>query len=97
MRARRVLAVVVPAVGLAVALVGAPAEQALAQDNSAGTISIGGSIADTVAGAVSGIASASEASGGVQATHSELDFGDQEGLAIADSSGGNHNLGANSK
>ena len=96
-RARRMLAVIVPAVGLAVALVGAPAEHALAQDNSGGTINIGGSIADTVAGAVSGIASPSHASGGVQTSHSEMDFGDDEGLAIADGSGGNHNTGATSK
>lgn len=96
-RMRGILAVVVPAAGLAVALVGAPAEQAFAQDNSAGTISIGGSIADTVAGAVSGIASPSHASGGVQSSHSEMSLGDDEGLAIADGSGGNHNMGATSK
>jgi hypothetical protein len=95
---RRILAVAVPAVGLAVALMGAiPADNALAQRDSAGTISIGGSIADTVAGAVSGISSSSDASGGVQSSHSELDFGDQEGLAISDSSGGNHNTAADSK
>jgi hypothetical protein len=98
-RARGILAVVVPAVGLAIALVGAaPAQQALAQDNSGGTINIGGSIADTVAGAVSGIATGGgTASGGVQTEHNELDFGDDEGVAISDASGGNHNAGATRK
>jgi hypothetical protein len=98
-RARGILAVVVPAVGLAIALVGAaPAQHALAQDSSGGTINIGGSIADTVAGAVSGIATGGgSASGGVQTEHNELSFGDQEGVAISDASGGNHNTGATRK
>jgi hypothetical protein len=98
-RARGILAVVVPAIGLAIALVGAaPAQQALAQDSSGGTINIGGSIADTVAGAVSGIATGGgTASGGVQTEHNELDFGDDEGVAISDASGGNHNAGATRK
>ena len=53
-RARRVLLVGVPAVGLAVAMVGvAPAQQAFAQESSGGSINIGGSIAATVAAAVS--------------------------------------------
>ena len=57
-RARRVLLVGVPAVGLAVAMVGvAPAQQAFAQESSGGSINIGASIAATVASAVSGIAS----------------------------------------
>lgn len=97
-RMRRVLAVVVPAAGLALALSGvAPVEQAYAQQNGGGTINIGGSIADTVAGAVSGISSSSNASGGVQSTHSEMNFGDDEGLAISDASGGNTNVSATNK
>ncbi len=96
------LVVAVPAVALAVALLGAiPAEPAFAQDNSAGTISIGGSvsdIADTVAGAVSGIATGGgSASGGTSSEHTEASFGEQEGVAISDASGGNHNLSAKSK
>ena len=55
-RARRVLLIGVPAVGLAVAMVGvAPAQQALAQD-------IGADIAATVAAAVSTIATNSSSS-----------------------------------
>lgn len=97
-RVRGILAVAVPAAGLALALIGvAPGEQALAQQNEAGTITIGGSIADTVAGAVSGISSPSEASGGVQTSHSEMSFGDDEGLAVSDASGGNHNASATNK
>ena len=94
-RARRVLLVGVPAVGLAVAMVGiAPADQAFAQ-NTGGSISIGGDIADTVAAAVSGIATgSSSASGGVSSEHNELSFGEQEGLAISDASGGNSNVSA---
>ena len=53
-RARRVLLIGVPAVGLAVAMVGvAPAQQAFAQESSGGSINIGGNIAATVAAAVS--------------------------------------------
>jgi hypothetical protein len=97
-RVRSILAVAVPAVGLAVALAGVtPAETVLAQDNSAGTINIGGSIADTVAAAVSGIATSSQASGGVQVETSNLEFGEDEGLAISDASGGNNNVGATRK
>lgn len=97
-RMRRVLAVVVPAAGLALALAGAaPVEQANAQQNGGGTINIGGSIADTVAGAVSGISSSSNASGGVQSTNNEMNFGEQEGLAISDASGGNSNISATNK
>jgi hypothetical protein len=97
-RVRRVLAVVIPAAGLALALAGVSSvEPAFAQQNGGGTINIGGSIADTVSGAVSGISSSSNASGGVQSTHSEMNFGDQEGLAISDASGGNSNLSADNK
>jgi hypothetical protein len=97
-RVRGILAMVVPAAGLALALMSAaPAEQAVAQQNQAGTISIGGSIADTVAGAVAGISSSSDASGGVQSTHNEMSFGEEEGLAVSDASGGNTNVSATSK
>ena len=93
-RRRRRLA----ALGLAVALAGvAPAQSALAQDNSGSTISLGGSISDAVAGAVSGIATSSEAHGGVRVQHDEMAIGGDEGLAVADSSGGNHNAGVTSK
>lgn len=70
------------------------AEVATAQDNSGGTIDIGGSIADTVTGAVSGIAtnSGGTATGGTQVEHNEVHLGDQEGLAISDASGGNNNV-----
>jgi hypothetical protein len=97
-RARGMLAVAAPAVGLALALSAfAPAGQALAQQNAGGTINIGGNIANTVAGAVSGIASSSHASGGVQSSHSEMELGEQEGLAISDASGGNRNASVTSK
>jgi hypothetical protein len=97
-RMRRVLMIGVPAVGLAMGLMGAvPAQQAFAQ-SSGGSINIGGDIAGTVAAAVSGIAThsgSSTASGGVSSEHNELSFGEQEGLAISDASGGNHNASAN--
>ena len=86
-RARRVL----PAVGLAVAMVGvAPAQHAFAQD-----INIGGNIAATVAEAVSGIATNSEPStilGGLTTESNDLEFGEDEGTAVSDASGGNHNV-----
>lgn len=92
---RNMLAVAISAAGLAVALVGAaPAEQALAQQNSGSSINLGGSIADTVTGAVSGI---STTHGGSQTSHNEMYLGDQEGLAISDASGGNYNVGAEQK
>lgn len=92
---RRMLAVAISAAGLAVALVGAaPAGNALAQQNSGSSINLGGSIADTVAGAVSGI---STTHGGSQTSHNEMYLGDQEGLAISDASGGNYNVGAEQK
>jgi hypothetical protein len=93
------LVVAVPAVALAVALLGVvPAEPAFAQDNSGGTITIGGDIADSVAGAVAGIVTGGgSASGGDSVEHTEASFGEDEGLAIADASGGNRNLSAKSK
>lgn len=92
----RRLLVAVPVLGLAAALlVAAPAA---AQQSGGGTINIGGSIADTVAGAVSGIATGGgRASGGTQSEHNEMDIGGDEGLAISDASGGNSNQSANSK
>ena len=97
-RARRVLVVGVPAVGLAVSLMGAaPVDQVLAQQSGGGSINIGGSIADTVTAAVSGIATnsgSSSAHGGISVQHNEASFGEKEGTAISDASGGNHNLSA---
>ena len=95
------LVVAASAAALAVSLLGvAPAEQAFAQSNSGGTISIGGDIADTVAGAVSSISTGSgggTVSGGVSTERNEASFGEDEGVAISDASGGNHNLSAKSK
>jgi hypothetical protein len=103
-RARRVLLIGVPAVGLAVALVGVvPAQQAFAQDNSGGSISIGGDIAATVADAVSGIATDSDSGdifadvlGGISTESNDLEFGEDEGTAVSDASGGDHNVSENS-
>jgi len=94
-RARRVLVVGVPAVGLAVAMVGAaPAESAFAQDSD-----IGASIAATVAAAVSGIATdggdGSNAVGGISVQENNVDLGEQEGTAISDASGGSYNVAPN--
>jgi hypothetical protein len=92
-RARRVLLISVPAVGLAVAMIGvAPAQQAFAQD-------IGDDIAATVAGAVANIATHSSsgnttAVGGISTESNNLEFGEDEGLAVSDASGGNHNVSA---
>ena len=101
-RARRVLMVGVPAVGLAVTLVGAaPAETAQAQLED-----LGDNIASAVSGAVSGVATNSTTTSGgtvsgdtvtgatsVQQTDSSL--GEEEGTAVSDASGGNYNVGAN--
>ena len=69
-------------------------EIAEAQQNSGGTVDLGGSIADTVGGAVSSIATSGGGSvhGETRVEHNEIHLGDQEGLAIADSSGGNNNV-----
>jgi|SwirhirootsSR2_FD_contig_123_3604_length_616_multi_3_in_0_out_2_1 hypothetical protein len=55
---------------------------------------LGESIANTVSGAVSDIATNSDTSaiGGVSVEHSEVNLGEQTGLAIADASGGNNNI-----
>ena len=90
-RARRVLMVGVPAVGLAAAMVGvAPAGQAFAQDD------IGASIAAKVADAVSGISTNSGSgnttvAGSVSTESNALNLGEDEGTAVSDASGGNHN------
>jgi hypothetical protein len=89
-RARRVLLIGVPAVGLAVAMVGvAPAQQALAQD-------IGDEIAATVAAAVAAIDTNSSSGGtvigGVSTQSNTAEFGEDEGTALSDASGGNYNV-----
>jgi hypothetical protein len=85
--------------GAAAGALAVGAELAQAQDNSGGTISIGGgtdnlseSISGTVTNAVSGIASNSSASGGTSVERTEASFGEEEGVAIADASGGNNNV-----
>ncbi len=93
-RARRGLLVGVPAVGLAVAMVGiAPAGQAFAQED------IGASIAARVAEAVSSIATNSVggtgAVGGISVQNNDLQFGEGEGTSVSDASGGSHNVSEN--
>jgi hypothetical protein len=87
--ARRVLVIGVPSVGLAVAMVGvAPAQQAFAQD-------IGADIAATVADAVGNIATDSDGGtvlAGISFETNNLDFGEDEGTALSDASGGDHNV-----
>ncbi len=100
-RGRRALVIGVPAVGLALALVGvAPAQQVFAQESSGGSINIGGNIAATVADAVSPIATNSGSSttiGGLSVEHNDIQFGDDESTAISDASGGNHNVSEKSR
>jgi hypothetical protein len=101
-RARRVLMAGVPAVGLALAMIGvAPAQQAFAQESSGGSINIGGSISGTVAGAVSDIATHSSGDtttiGGISVENNTLEFGEDESTAIADASGGRHNVSEKSR
>ena len=65
-------------------------EIARAQDD------LGDSIANTVSSAVSSVATNSggggTVSGGESVERSEVDLGEEQGLAIADASGGNNNL-----
>jgi hypothetical protein len=75
------------------------AELAQAQDNEGGTITIGSDldglgdeIFSSVTNSVYGGSGETSASGGATVEHSELSFGEQEGLAIADASGGNNNV-----
>jgi hypothetical protein len=89
-RARRVLLIGVPAVGLAVAMVGVtPAQQALAQD-------IGDEIAATVAAAVADIDTNSSSGGtvigGISTQTNTAELGEDEGTAISDASGGDFNV-----
>jgi hypothetical protein len=89
-RARRVLLIGVPAVGLAVAMIGVtPAQQALAQD-------IGASIEATVAAAVADIATNSSSGGtvigGISTQSNTSELGEKEGTAISDASGGDFNV-----
>jgi hypothetical protein len=54
---------------------------------------LGDSIANTVSGAVSSVATNSgTVRGGESVELSEVNLGEQQGLAIADASGGNNNL-----
>ena len=86
--------------GAAAGALAVGAELAQAQDNSGGNITIGGggtddlseSISGTVTSAVSGIATNSSASGGTSVERTEASFGEEEGVAIADASGGNNNV-----
>ncbi len=85
--------------GAAAGALAVGAELAQAQENSGGNITIGGgtgdlseSISGTVTNAVSGIATNSSASGGTSVERSEVSLGEQEGVAIADASGGNNNV-----
>jgi hypothetical protein len=89
-RARRVLLIGVPAVGLAVAMIGVtPAQQVLAQD-------IGDEIAATVAAAVADIDTNSSSGGtvigGISTQSNTAEFGEDEGTALSDASGGNYNV-----
>jgi hypothetical protein len=88
-RARRVLLIGVPAVGLAVAMIGVtPAQQALAQD-------IGASIEATVAAAVADIATNSSGGtviGGISTQSNTAELGEDQGTAISDASGGDFNV-----
>jgi hypothetical protein len=89
-RGRRVLLIGVPAVGLAVAMVGVtPVQQALAQD-------IGDEIAATVAAAVADIDTNSSSGGtvigGISTQTNTAELGEDEGTAISDASGGDFNV-----
>ena len=78
------------AAGAAVGAVAVGTEIAQAQDD------LGASIANSVTGAVSSIATNSSSGGdvfgGVSTETSSVDLGEQTGLAIADASGGNNNV-----
>ena len=65
-----------------------------AQENSGGTIDLGGSIESTVNDAVSSVSTNSGGTvvGGTQVEHNEISLGEQQGLAISDASGGDHNV-----
>jgi hypothetical protein len=90
MQTRRITALVGGAAGALAAGFGL----ARAQENSGGTVDLGSSIEETVSGAVSSIATNSGGTvvGGTQVEHSEISLGEQQGLAISDASGGDHNV-----
>ncbi len=75
-------------------------ETAQAQESSGGLDGLGDSIASTVTNAVSGIAtnsssgtsSSSGVSGETSVESDEISLGEQQGLAIADASGGDNNV-----
>ena len=62
-------------------------EIAQAQDQD-----LGARISSAVTNSVSSIDTNSSASGGVSVESSEVNLGEQQGLAIADASGGNNNV-----
>src|SRR5262245_20225177 len=84
----------------------AGAELAQAQDDSGSNVDLGGSIANTVTNAVSGVSTGGNSGGTItgggssggtitgatRVEHSEMSLGDQEGVAISDASRGNHNV-----
>jgi hypothetical protein len=90
----------------AAGVLGAWAQIAQAQDHSGSNVDLGGSIRDTVNGAVSGAApsgnsggtitgggsSGGTVTGSTHVEHNEVSLGDQEGVAISDASGGNSNV-----
>jgi hypothetical protein len=57
--------------------------------NSGGSITTGGHSGDTISG---GGSSGGTITGSSHVEHSEMSLGDQEGVAISDASGGNHNV-----
>ena len=75
-------------------LVGAPGAVAVGTDLAHAQDELGDSIANSVANSVSGIAtnSGGTATGGTSVERSEVSLGEQEGVAVADASGGNNNL-----
>jgi hypothetical protein len=81
-------------IGGAIGVLAAGAELARAQENTGSTVDLGASIEETVTGAVSSISTNSGGTvvGGTQVERSEVSLGEQQGLAIADASGGNNNI-----
>ena len=78
--------------GGAVGALGVGAEIARAQD--AAEVDLGENIAGAVKGSVSTISTSSggTVSGGTQVQRNEVAFGEDQGLAISDASGGNNNV-----
>jgi hypothetical protein len=75
-------------------LVGAAGAVAVGTELAHAQDELGDSIANSVANSVSSIAtnSGGTATGGTSVERSEVSLGEQEGVAIADASGGNNNL-----